>query len=174
MSLKETRRNTLVKEGFTKWEARALSRNGIKTPAMQQLRKERRELFNDFILELSARELSGQKVPKFSVAYNRYIYKMYETERWYTLDGQRNPFARLREISDRNKMIDPQNWREAYTGISMSRRNKRATKGQYAIIADKTRNKGNSNKITQDEKTIGQSKAKQAEKKARLKLSEVD
>ncbi len=172
-SLKTGRRNTLIKDGFTKWEAQKLSRNSITSPAMMELRKERRAIMYDFIMEHSARELSGHKVKKFSTDYTAYIYDLYKKANWFTNTGERNPFGRLREIADRMHIQVP-NWRELYTGLSSSRRKSRLAKGEYKNRATKTRSK----KIEQDEKSAAQHQAaveqKKAYKRLRLKLSEVD
>lgn len=136
MPLMERRRKQLYADGFLKWESIALSRNSINSPSMIELRKERRKVQDIFILAEGARQLSGKRYRTYSKEYDKHIHDMYVKYNWMDANGKPNPFARLREIADRNIDLNP-DWREQYTGLKRTALKKE--RHDYATIAKKTR-----------------------------------
>lgn len=178
--LRQHRKDILSKEGFLPFEQQALSRNRIESPAMKELRKERRAMLRvsrkQFTKEIKAKPLKKGQDPMtaFWRKWNSQIRNLYDVQRWHDLDGRINPYARLREIADARNRTQP-DWRELYTGIAI--RKPRATPGEYKRRAEATRKYTVT--VTYEIAAGSQKEAEQQAKRQvrnikKIKVSEVD
>ena len=179
--LRQHRKDILSKEGFLPFEQQALSKNRIESPAMKELRKERRAMLRaakkQYVKEVKAKPLKKGQDPiaTFWRKWNGQIRNLYDVQRWYDLDGRINPYSRLREIADARNRTQP-DWRELYTGITIPRKS-RATPGEYKKRAEATRKYTVT--VTYEIAAGSQKEAEQQAKRQvrnikKIKVSEVD
>jgi hypothetical protein len=179
--LRQHRKDILSKEGFLPFEQQALSKNRLESPAMKELRKERRLMLRvarkQFVKEVKAKPLKKGQDPitTFKRRWHEQIRNLYDLQRWHDLDGRINPYARLREIADARNRTQP-DWRELYTGIAIPRK-KRAAPGEYKKRAEATRKYTVT--VTYEIAAGSQKEAEQQAKRQvrnikKIKVSEVD
>jgi len=92
---RQHRKEKLEQEGFLPYEAAALSRNRITSPAMHKLRKERRALYRNY-----TKECRAHKVKPSVKGWKGVVGSLYEEMNWFDKQGRVNPFERLRELSE--------------------------------------------------------------------------
>ena len=137
--LRQHRKDILSKEGFLPFEQQALSKNRLESPAMKELRKERRAMLRaakkQYVKEVKAKPLKKGQDPiaTFWRKWNGQIRNLYDVQRWYDLDGRINPYSRLREIGDVFKFRHP-DYR-----TPQPKTKSRATPGEYKRRAEATR-----------------------------------
>jgi len=175
--LKQHRKDILSKEGFLPFEQQALSKNRLESPAMKELRKERRQRLRK-ARSIFAREIKNKPLKKgqdpattFWRRWNEQIRNYYYLQKWYDLDGRINPYARLREIADTFEFTNP-DYR-----TPLRKMKARVTPGEYKKRAEATRKYTVT--VTYEIAAGSQKEAEQQAKRQvrnikKIKVSEVD
>lgn len=180
--LRQYRKDILSKEGFLKFESQALSKNKLTSPAMRELRNERKIMLrsakSQFVKDVKKKPLKkGQDpVALFYRRWNEKIHNLYDMQKWYNNNGKPNPFARLREIVDARDRTQL-NWRELYTGLAIRAKKVRVIPGEYKKRAGQTRKYTVT--VTYEIAAGSQKEAEEMAKKQagnikRIKISEID
>lgn len=137
--LRQHRKDILSKEGFLPFETQTLSKNKLGSPAMRELRNERKIMLRHakklYVKEVKQKPLKkGQDpVATFYRRWSAQIKNLYDVQQWYDRDGRLNPYARLREIADAFKYKHPD------FKTPQPKRKAKVTPGEYRKRAEKTR-----------------------------------
>jgi hypothetical protein len=129
---RQHRKERLLSDGFLPYEANELSRNRITSPAMRQLRNERRAQYRNYI-----KECKQHKIRPTKHDWKDVVADQYEQLNWFDSEGRPNPFARLNEIVKKFKKEHP--YHETPTKKSKARV---SNAGDFQSTLKKTREKG--------------------------------
>ena len=175
--LRQHRKEILEREGFLPAEAKALSRNKLGSPAMKELRRERKIMLRHaqsiYVKEVKKKPLKKgiDPVAYFYRQWSSKIKNLYAVNKWIDNNGKLNYFARLREISDAFKYQHPD------FRTPQPKKKDRVTPGEYQKRAEKTRKYTVT--VTYEiaagsQKEAEQQAMRQVKNVKRIKVSEID